>query len=68
MTRIKIVSIAIQEDKIKLISKIYSLTKNKSLFKICIIERKYPVGSSKILIKSLTGKEIPYNKYLIDIY
>lgn len=67
ITKIKMVVIAIQEDKIKLISKIYSLITKEPLFKICIIQKKYPGGSSKVLIKSLTGQEIPHNKHSIDI-
>ncbi|QCI22574.1 electron transport complex subunit RsxC [Buchnera aphidicola (Macrosiphum gaurae)] len=65
--KIKIVLIAIQENNAKLISKIYSSIKNESLFKICIIKKKYPGGSSKVLVKSLTGKEIPDDKHSIDI-
>ncbi|ANZ22353.1 electron transporter RnfC [Buchnera aphidicola (Diuraphis noxia)] len=64
---IKIVLIAIQEDKIESILKISHLIKNDSLFKICIIKKKYPGGSSKILVKALTGQEIPYNQHSIDI-
>jgi len=67
ISKINIVLIAIQEDRIQTISKIYSLIKNNSLFKICILKKKYPGGSSKVLIKSLTGKEIPYGKHSIDI-
>ncbi len=67
ITKIKIVFIAIQENNVKLISKIHGLIENESLFKICIIKKKYPGGSSKVLIKSLTGKEIPYDKHSIDI-
>lgn len=67
ITKIKIVFIAIQENNVKLISKIHDFIENESLFKICIIKKKYPGGSSKVLIKSLTGKEIPYDKHSIDI-
>jgi len=67
ITKIKIVLIVIQEHNIEEISKIYDSIKYQSLFKVCIIKNKYPGGSSKILIKSLTGKEIPYGKHAIDI-
>jgi len=67
ITKIKTVLIAIQEDNIQSISKIQHLIKNKSLFKICIIKKKYPAGSSKVLVKSLTGKEVPHGKHSIDI-
>ncbi|CAL4326177.1 Ion-translocating oxidoreductase complex subunit C [Buchnera aphidicola (Brachycaudus tragopogonis)] len=67
ISNIKIVLIAIQEDKSEAIAKIHNLIKNKSLFKICILKTKYPGGSSKVLIKSLIGKEIPYNKHSIDL-
>ncbi|AEO08477.1 member of SoxR-reducing complex [Buchnera aphidicola str. Ak (Acyrthosiphon kondoi)] len=67
ITKIQTVVIAIQEDSIESISKIYGLIKNESLFKICILKKKYPGGSSKVLIKSLTGKEIPCNKHAVDI-
>ncbi|QIQ42158.1 MAG: electron transport complex subunit RsxC [Buchnera aphidicola (Microlophium carnosum)] len=67
ITKIKIVLIAIQEDSIQSILKIYNFIKNESLFKIRIIKKKYPGGSSKVLIKSLTGKEIPHKKHSIDI-
>lgn len=67
ISNIRIVLIVIQEDKIETISKIYSLVKKESLFKVCILKTKYPGGSSKVLIKSLTGKEIPYNKHSIDL-
>jgi len=67
IANIKIVLIAIQEDKIETISKIYSFIKNEPLFKVCILKKKYPGGSSKILIKSLTGQEIPHEKHAVDI-
>ncbi|QCI17525.1 electron transport complex subunit RsxC [Buchnera aphidicola (Acyrthosiphon lactucae)] len=67
ITKIKLVCIAIQEDKIKSILKIYNSIKDESLFKLCILKKKYPGGSSKVLIKSLTGKEIPHEKHSIDI-
>lgn len=67
ISKVKKILIVIQEDKIKLISKIQLLISKKTLFKICILKKKYPGGSSKIIIKSLTGKEIPYGKHSIDI-
>jgi len=67
ISHIKIVLIAIQEDNIKSISKISNLIKNNSLFKICIIKKKYPGGSSKVLLKTLTGQEIPYHKHAVDV-
>lgn len=67
ISKIKIILIAIQEDNIESISRMVYLTKNNSLFKICIIKKKYPGGSSKVLVKMLIGKEIPYNKHSIDI-
>ncbi|AHG60255.1 Rnfc [Buchnera aphidicola str. G002 (Myzus persicae)] len=67
ISNIKKVLIAIQEDKIEAISKIYKYIENRLSFKICIIKNKYPGGSSKVLIKSLTGKEIPHGKHSIDI-
>ncbi|ALD15078.1 electron transporter RnfC [Buchnera aphidicola (Aphis glycines)] len=67
ISKVKNILIAVQEDKIELISKIQLSIKNKELFKICILKKKYPGGSSKILIKSLTGKEIPFGKHAIDI-
>nr|WP_226856602.1 electron transport complex subunit RsxC [Buchnera aphidicola] len=67
ISKAKNILIVIQEDKIELISKIQLLIKNKKLFKICILKKKYPGGSSKIIIKSLTGKEIPFGKHSIDI-
>lgn len=67
ISKIEIVLIVLQEDKVELISKMNNLIKDQSLFNICIIKKKYPGGSSKILIKSLTGKEIPHKKHAIDI-
>ncbi|WP_348769587.1 electron transport complex subunit RsxC [Buchnera aphidicola] len=67
ISKVTNILIVIQEDKIELISKIQSLIKNKKLFKVCILKKKYPGGSSKIIIKSLTGKDIPYGKHSIDI-
>jgi len=67
ITKIKLVLIAIQEDSLESISKIQSVIENEPLFKICILKKKYPGGSSKVLIKSLTGKETPYGKHSIDI-
>ena len=67
ISNIKKVLIAIQEDKTESILKISNCIKNKSLFQIRIIKKKYPGGSSKVLIKSLIGKEVPYNKHSIDI-
>ncbi|QIQ41592.1 MAG: electron transport complex subunit RsxC [Buchnera aphidicola (Aphis urticata)] len=67
ISQVKNILIVIQEDKIELISKIQLLIQNKALFKICILKKKYPGGSSKIIIKSLTGKEIPFGKHSIDI-
>nr|WP_234414140.1 RnfABCDGE type electron transport complex subunit C [Buchnera aphidicola] len=67
ISKVKEILIVIQEDKTELILKIQEIIKNKKLFKLCIIKKKYPGGSSKILVKSLTGKEIPYGKHSIDI-
>jgi len=67
ISKVEKILIVIQEDKIELISKIQLLIENKKLFKICILKKKYPGGSSKIIIKSLTGKEIPNGKHAIDI-
>ncbi|WP_295164886.1 electron transport complex subunit RsxC [uncultured Buchnera sp.] len=67
ISKVKDILIVIQEDKTELILKIQKIIENKQLFKLCIIKKKYPGGSSKILIKSLTGKEIPYGKHSIDI-
>lgn len=67
ISKIKTVLIAIQENQIELISKILCLITNQPLFKIRIIKKKYPAGSSKVLVKALTGKEIPNKKHSIDI-
>ncbi|QFQ32951.1 electron transport complex subunit RsxC [Buchnera aphidicola (Aphis fabae)] len=67
ISKVKNIFIVIQEDKIKLISQIKLLIQNKPLFKICIFKKKYPAGSSKIIIQSLTGKDIPYGQHSIDI-
>lgn len=67
ISKVKSIIIVIQEDKIELISKIKLLIQNKKIFKICVFKTKYPSGSSKIIIKSLTGKEIPFGKHAIDM-
>ncbi|QCI24216.1 electron transport complex subunit RsxC [Buchnera aphidicola (Muscaphis stroyani)] len=67
ISKIKLVLIVVQENKTEIISKISSLIHNQLLFKLCLISNKYPGGSSKILIKALTDKEIPYKKHAIDI-
>ncbi len=67
ISKVKCIYIVIQEDKIELIAQIKLLIKNKKLFQIYIFKKKYPAGSSKIIIKSLTGKEIPYGKHSIDV-
>lgn len=67
ISKINKVLIAVQEDRKQAITKIYTLIKNQSLFKLCILKKKYPGGSSKVLIKSLTGKEIPNGKHSVDI-
>jgi len=67
ITKAEIVLIAIQEHHHIIIKKILCAIKNKPSFKICILKNKYPGGSSKVLVKMLTGNEIPYNKHAIDI-
>ncbi|WP_261789604.1 electron transport complex subunit RsxC [Buchnera aphidicola] len=67
ISKVKDILIVVQEDKVELILRIQSIIKDKKLFKLCIIKKKYPGGSSKILIKSLIGKEIPCGKHSIDI-
>ncbi|WP_367682239.1 electron transport complex subunit RsxC [Buchnera aphidicola] len=67
ISKVKCILIAIQEDKLELILKIQNLIKDISLFKICILKKKYPGGSSKILIKSLIGIDIPSGKHSLDL-
>lgn len=67
ISKVKRIIIAIQEDKSELILKIQNIIQDMSFFKISILTKKYPAGSSKILIKSLTGKEIPSGKHSIDL-
>lgn len=67
ISKVKLVLIAIQEDKIELISKISLLIKKEPLFKLFIIVNKYPAGSSKIIIKALTGRDIPIGQHAVDI-
>ncbi|MDE5285640.1 MAG: electron transporter RnfC, partial [Buchnera aphidicola] len=67
ITKIKLILIAVTEENIFSLEKIKNIIKNKKIFKICLIKNKYPSGSSKILIKALTGTEIPENQHSIDI-
>ncbi|AWH90650.1 electron transport complex subunit RsxC [Buchnera aphidicola (Melanaphis sacchari)] len=67
ISKTKNILIAIQQDKVNLIKDIKRKIKNKPFFKIFIMKKKYPGGSSKILIKSLIGKEVPHLKHSINI-
>ncbi|CAL4319227.1 Ion-translocating oxidoreductase complex subunit C [Buchnera aphidicola (Cavariella theobaldi)] len=67
ITKVNLILIAVQDDKLTSISIIKSYIKNKSLFKMFIITNKYPAGSSKIIIQALTGKDIPHGQHAIDM-
>ncbi|HXK00603.1 MAG TPA: electron transport complex subunit RsxC [Buchnera sp. (in: enterobacteria)] len=61
------VIIAIEDNQDISIVQIKKKLSYYSGFQLCCIKTRYPVGSSKQLIKLLTGKEIPYNKHSTDI-
>lgn len=67
ITKVNRILIAVQDNKLQSIAIIQAFIKNKSLFQLFIISNKYPGGSSKIIIRSLTGSDIPKGQHAIDM-
>ncbi|CAL4319337.1 Ion-translocating oxidoreductase complex subunit C [Buchnera aphidicola (Pemphigus immunis)] len=65
--RVKNVIIAIADDQDDFFIKIKKEVLNYPGFKLRFIKQKYPSGSSKQLIKILTGKEIPHNGHATNL-
>ncbi|HOV22264.1 MAG TPA: electron transport complex subunit RsxC [bacterium] len=60
--------IGIEQNKIDIAEKIKKVIKNKSCeIELKVLPKKYPQGSEKHLIKSITGKEVPSGGLPIDV-
>lgn len=60
-------AIGIEDNKPEAINKLKEVVKNIPNISIEVLETKYPQGAEKMLIKAVTGKEVPPGKLPFDV-
>ena len=64
---IKNIWIAVQSDKAGAIAELRRFLAKKPGMKLCVLHTKYPHGSEKQLIESVTGREVPPDGMAVDV-
>ena len=59
--------LGIEDNKMEAITKLKALLPNFPALSVEVLKTKYPQGAEKMLIKSITGKEVPPGKLPLDI-
>ncbi len=59
-------AIGIEDNKPEAIQKLRDLVKNEEHIDIEVVKTKYPQGAEKMLIKAITGREVPPGKLPLD--